>query len=257
LSDGHRIDCDCVISSVGVNNTFNELLNERETQRYGYDRKMEHVRPSLGHLGVYIGLQETAEALQLPKTNFWIYPHNDFDAAVEEFLNDDSAEFPVVYISFPSAKDPDYANRHPGTATIEIVVPAPYAWFEKWKGSTWGKRGTDYDEFKQELIDRIMPHLYDKLPQLRGKVDYCELSTPLSTEWFSGYQRGELYGLDHTSERLQQDWLTPKTKIDGLWLTGQDILTCGVTGAMMSGVLTTTAMVGMRKISPLMKKIYG
>jgi hypothetical protein len=42
-----------------------------------------------------------------------------------------------------------------------------------------------------------------------------------------------------------------------LWLTGQDTLTCGVTGAMMAGLLTTTAMVGMRKISPLMRKIYG
>ena len=41
------------------------------------------------------------------------------------------------------------------------------------------------------------------------------------------------------------------------WLTGQDILTCGVTGAMMSGMLTVTSMLGMRKISPLMKKIYG
>lgn len=257
MSDGHRIECDCVISSAGINNTFNHLIQEEHTRRFGYDRKMEHVRPSLGHLGVYIGLKETADELQLPKTNFWIYPHNDFDAAVDEFLHDESAEFPVVYISFPSAKDPDYLNRHPGTATIEIVVPAPYAWFEKWEGSTWGKRGEDYEVFKQDLIDRIMPHLYNKLPQLEGKVDYCELSTPLSTEWFSGYQRGELYGLDHTTERLQQDWLTPKTKISGLWLTGQDVLTCGVTGAMMSGVLTTTAMVGMRKISPLMKKIYG
>ena len=218
---------------------------------------MKAVRPSFSHLGVYIGLQETAEQLGLPKTNYWIYPQNDYDAALDEFIEDSSKEFPVVYISFPSAKDPDYLNRHPGTATIEIVVPAPYEWFEKWEGSTWGKRGEDYESFKEVLVERIMKHLYDKLPQLAGKVDYYELSTPLSTEWFSGYQRGELYGLDHTTERLQQDWLTPRTKIKGLWLTGQDILTCGVTGAMMSGVLTTMAMVGMRKATPLMKKIYS
>ena len=102
-----------------------------------------------------------------------------------------------------------------------------------------------------------MRQLYDKLPQVEGKVDYFEVSTPLSTEWFSGYRHGELYGLDHTPERLQQDWLGPRTRIPGLWLTGQDTLTCGVTGAMMAGMLTVTAMVGMRKISPLMKKIYG
>ncbi|MBT6211185.1 MAG: NAD(P)/FAD-dependent oxidoreductase [Woeseia sp.] len=257
MSDGHQINCPCVISSAGVNNTFNHLLDKSVTQAHGYATQMKAVRPSFSHLGVYIGLQETAEQLGLPKTNYWIYPQNDYDAALDEFIEDSSKEFPVVYISFPSAKDPDYLNRHPGTATIEIVVPAPYEWFEKWEGSIWGKRGEDYESFKEVLVERIMKHLYDKLPQLAGKVDYYELSTPLSTEWFSGYQRGELYGLDHTAERLQQDWLTPRTKIKGLWLTGQDILTCGVTGAMMSGVLTTMAMVGMRKATPLMKKIYS
>lgn len=217
---------------------------------------MQEVRPSFAHLCVYIGLKGTAAELKLPKTNFWIYPHNDYDEALTVFLADQNAPFPVVYISFPSAKDPDYLNRHPGTSTIEIVAPAPYAWFDAWAGSTWGKRGDDYDTFKDALAKRLMAHLYAKLPHLRGKVDYYEISTPLSTEWFAGYRHGELYGLDHTAERLQQDWLGPRTKIPGLWLTGQDVLTCGVTGAMMAGLLTTTAMVGMRKMLPLMKQIF-
>ncbi len=208
-------------------------------------------------IGKGIGLKGTAEELGLPKTNFWIYPHNDYDRAVADFLAVPAAPFPVVYVSFPSAKDPAYLERHPGTATIEIVAPAPYERFEQWQGSTWGKRGEDYATLKEELSERLLRHLYDKLPQLEGKIDYHELSTPLSTEWFSAYQRGELYGLDHTPERLQQDWLTPRTRIPGLWLTGQDILTCGVTGAMMSGLLTVTAMVGPRKMGPLMKRIYA
>ncbi|MGB5470698.1 MAG: hypothetical protein WBM64_09800, partial [Woeseiaceae bacterium] len=100
-------------------------------------------------------------------------------------------------------------------------------------------------------------HLYEKMPELRGKVDYYEVSTPLSTNWFGGYHQGELYGLAHTAERMQQEWLRPQTKIPGLWLTGQDTLTCGVTGAMMAGMLTTMSMVGTRKMAPLMKRIYS
>jgi all-trans-retinol 13,14-reductase len=257
MEDGHQILCPCVISSAGVANTFNGLLAGNDAIKDEYAEEMASVRPSIGHLGVYIGLKATAEELSLPKTNFWIYPNNDYDGALEAFRQDKNAPFPVVYISFPSAKDPDYLNRHPGTATIEIVAPAPYEWFEKWKGTTWGKRGDHYETFKEELVSRLMQQLYDKLPQLEGKVDYYELSTPLTTEWFSSYSRGELYGLDHTPERLQQDWLTPKTRIPGLWLTGQDILTCGVTGAMMAGMLTTMAMVGARKMAPVLKRIYG
>ncbi|MBT8101504.1 MAG: NAD(P)/FAD-dependent oxidoreductase [Gammaproteobacteria bacterium] len=257
MKDGHRIDCDCVISSAGIDNTFNHLLPKDVVEASGYEEKLSHVQPSFAHLGVYIGLTGTAEELRLPKTNYWIYPSNDYDGAVEAFMNDRNAPFPVVYISFPSAKDPDYLNRHPGTSTIEIVAPAPYEWFDKWRDETWGKRGEDYEAFKAELGERLMQYLYDKVPQVRGKVDYFELSTPLSTNWFGGYQQGELYGLAHTAERMQQKWLRPQTKIPGLWLTGQDILTCGVTGAMMAGMLTTMSLVGTRKMAPLMKRIYG
>ncbi len=256
MEDGHRIDCPCVISSAGIGNTFGGLLPKAAVEESGYESLLETVRPSIAHLGVYIGLKETAQQLGLPKTNFWIYPGNDYDAALDKFLQDKEAPFPVVYISFPSAKDPDYETRHPGTATIEIVAPAPFAWFEEWQGATWGKRGEEYESFKARLGERLMQHLYEKLPQLEGKVDYYEVSTPVSTEWFSGYQRGELYGLDHTAGRLRQEWLGPRSKIPGLWLTGQDVLTCGVTGAMMAGMLTTMAMVGIRKMTPLMKRIY-
>jgi all-trans-retinol 13,14-reductase len=257
MADDHVIKCDCVISSAGVFNTFNGLLPDDIAESSGYRRELDTVEPSLGHLGVYVGLKGTAKEIGLPRTNYWIYPSNDYDAAVEEFINDPDAPFPVVYLSFPSAKDPDYENRHPGTATIEIVAPAPYEWFEKWNDETWGKRGDDYEALKAQFGERLMKVLYEKVPQARGKVEYYEVSTPLSTNWFGGYQRGELYGLAHTGERLEQDWLRPKTRIPGLWLTGQDVLTCGVTGAMMAGLITTMSMVGPRTMGPLMKKIYS
>ncbi|MGB5688698.1 MAG: NAD(P)/FAD-dependent oxidoreductase [Woeseiaceae bacterium] len=257
MQDGHLINCDCVISSAGVSNTFKRLVPEDVARRNGYLHKLETVEPSLGHLGVYIGLQGTAEEIGLPRTNYWIYPSQDYDAAVDRFMEHPDAPFPVVYVSFPSAKDPDYENRHPGTSTIEIVAPAPYEWFEKWNDETWGKRGDDYEALKARFGERLMDILYDKVPQARGKVDYYEVSTPLSTNWFGGYQKGELYGLAHTSQRLEQDWLRPKTRIPGLWLTGQDILTCGVTGAMMAGLITTMSMVGPRTMGPLLKRIYS
>jgi len=257
MADGHRIPCECVISDAGVLNTFQRLLAPEVVRQAGYARLLERVRPSVSHLGVYIGLKATAEELGLPRTNFWIYPSNDYDGAVERFMQDPQAPFPVVYISFPSAKDPDYLNRRPGTATIEIVAPAPYHWFAQWQQTGWGKRGEDYEAFKAQLGERLMEYLYDKLPQLRGRVDYYEVSTPLSTDYFCAYQHGELYGLDHDPERMRQQWLTPRTRVPGLWLTGQDVLTCGVTGAMMAGMLTATALAGVSRMGKLAKRIFG
>jgi len=257
MADGHEIECDCVISDAGVINTFARLLPAEESRRQGYDRLLPTVKPSIGHLGVYIGLESTAAELGLPRTNFWIYPGNDYDGALDRFLADPQGPFPAVYLSFPSAKDPDFERRHPGKATIEIVAPAPYEIFEPWARRTWGKRGEDYEALKQAYGERLLEYLYDKLPQLRGRVDYWEVSTPLSMQWFCGWERGELYGLDHDPARMRQGWLRPRTKVPGLWLTGQDIMSCGVSGAMMGGLASATAIAGVRRMGPVMKRIFG
>jgi all-trans-retinol 13,14-reductase len=257
MDDGTRIEAPCVISSAGVMNTFQRLLPEAVVRQSGYDRLLQTVTPSSGHIGLYIGLKGTAEELGLPKTNFWIYPSTDYEGDVKRFEQDRHAPLPVVYVSFPSAKDPDYARRHPGTSTIEVVAPAPFAWFEPWSGSVWGKRGEDYEALKQELGERILEEMLKKLPQLRGKIDYWEISTPLSTQYFNFYQRGELYGINHDLQRFAQSWLTPRTKIPGLWLTGQDILSCGVVGAMMGGVLTAQAIGGLKMFSVLKQVMQG
>jgi len=256
MADGHDIHAPLVISNAGVINTFERLLPASEAERIGYARKREHIKPSMPHIGLYIGLKGTPDELGLPRTNFWIYPSADHDGNVGAFLEaPESTPFPVVYISFPAAKDPDYQNRWPGTSTIEIVAPTTWEMFEPWQGSTWGKRGEDYETLKTQITDQLLEVMYEKLPQLRGKVDYVETSTPLSTAWFCRYEQGELYGLDHTPERFEQRWLRPKTDIPGLYLTGQDILTCGVVGAMIGGLVTTLAIRGLRGAG-LAKRIF-
>jgi len=257
MADGTEIAASCVISDAGAINTFARLLPAAVAEQHGYERLIGGVKPSIGHLGVYIGLQGTAEEFGLPRTNYWIYPGNDYDAALDRFIADPTGPFPAVYISFPSAKDPDFARRHPGKATIEIVAPAPYEIFAPWADRTWGQRGEDYEALKQGYGERLLEHLYGKVPQVRGRIDYWGVSTPLSMKWFCGWERGELYGLDHDPSRMRQRWLRPRTKVPGLWLTGQDIMSCGVSGAMMGGLAAATAIAGVRRIAPVMKRVFG
>lgn len=255
MADGHEIRAAQVISNAGVINTFEKLLPESARALCNYTTHRKHIRPSMSHLGMYIGLKGTAEELGLPKTNYWIYPDHRYDEAVDAFIEDTSRPFPVVYISFPSAKDPSYATRYPGRSAIEIVAPTTFEQFEPWKDTVWGKRGEDYDALKDALTEKMLEVLYEKFPQLRGKIDYYETSTPLSTDFFCRYSRGEIYGLDHDPERFEQDWLRPSTDIKGLWLTGQDVLSCGVVGAMISGLMTAISIEGLRAV-PLIKEIF-
>jgi all-trans-retinol 13,14-reductase len=246
MADGHIIKSRKIVSSAGVMNTFKHLLPQDIVEQHGYDQHLKSVSPSKAHLGMYIGLNESPTDLQLPKTNFWIFPHYDAEKAFDAFEADKHQAFPAVYISFPAAKDPEWQRKHPNKSTIEIVVPCPYEWFSEWKDAPWGKRGEQYEELKTFFTQRMLDELYNKMPQLKGKIDYYEASTPLSTDYFCAYKNGELYGLNHDPKRFEQDWLRPKTSIPGLYLTGQDVLTCGVGGAMMSGVMTAINILGWR-----------
>ena len=243
MADGNTIKAPIIISNAGVFNTFTKLLDNTLPQVNDYQKNLTQVTPSMGSICLYIGIQDSAENLGLPKTNFWIYPNEHYEQVCDQFQKDtvynDNITLPMVYISFPSAKDPDFSRRYPGRATIEIVAPCRHEWFIQWKDQPWGDRGEDYEALKETLSRRLLEELYQKLPQLRGKIDYYELSTTLSTDFFCRYPQGEIYGIGHDPQRFKQSWLKPKTTIKGLYLTGQDVVTCGVVGAMMAGLITS------------------
>ena len=256
LESGDAIRAKQVISSVGARLTFGQLLPQAERARHGYEEKLSQVRASFSSLTLFLGFKGSAKELGLPKTNLWIYPSPDHDGNLARYMKDPSAPFPLVYVSFPSAKDPEWDQHYPGKSTVQVITGARYDWFERWRGTTWQQRGGDYEDFKERLTQRLLAELYRQMPQLEGKLDFAELATPLSTEWFHLYDRGEIYGLDHDVQRFRQRWLHPVTPVKGLYLTGQDVVTAGVGGALMGGVMTTSALLGLesRKLWKLIEE---
>lgn len=254
MADGRVFTAKTVVSGAGIMTTYNKLLPAETVSKHRLDEQLQKVERSVSHACLYIGLKGTPTELNLPKTNYWVYPDDaDHDECVERYLDDIDQPFPVVYISFPSAKDPDFTNRYPERSTIDIITLVPFETFAEWEGSSWMKRGDDYKELKEKISQRLLKELYKQQPQLEGSVDFYELSTPLTTQHFVNYEKGEIYGLDATPSRFRQDFLKPRTPIKNFYLTGQDIVTCGVAAALFSGVLTSSAMTGKNVMKKVMK----
>ncbi len=254
MNDGREIYSGSIISGIGFNNTFNKIIPNQHRSLFPAS-KFEALPVSSGHFSLYIGIKESAKTLNLSKTNMWVYPDSyDHDQNHVNYTEDSEQPFPIVYISFPSAKDPDFEKRYPNKSTIELVSFAPYEWFTKWEGSEWKKRGEEYDVFKEQISKRLLDVLYERLPNLRGKIDYYELSTPLSTKHFSNYEKGEIYGIDHTPSRFRSKSARPQTPVKNFYLTGQDILTAGVIPATLSGFLTSSVVLGNNLLNKLFKK---
>lgn len=252
LVDGTELRAPLVISDAGVHNTFGRLL-QKEALPARWRTALGAATPSVSWYALYLGFQHTDAELGLDGTNLWLYPDARHDENVARYEADPEAPFPVVYASFPSAKDPDFARRHPGRATVDLVTMARWEWTERWQGTRWHHRGADYEAHKTRVTERLLEELFKHRPQLRGKVDHCELSTPLSAAHFGGFERGELYGIDHGPGRWASP-LRPKTPVPGLFLAGADVATAGVAGALLGGVLAAGAILGPRVLGELMRR---
>jgi all-trans-retinol 13,14-reductase len=244
MADGRELWARNVISDAGAHNTFAHLLPAGIASGLRVVKEIQRIPPSMAHACLYVGVKRDADEPDFDATNLWIHSGPNHDAGLARFMADPTAPFPVLFISFPSAKDPTFARRYPGRSTIEVVAPMPYEAFGRWEGTRWKRRGEDYDEFKQNLADRLLQEVERHVPSVRGRIDYSELSTPLSTRHFANYEHGEIYGLSGSPERFRARSLGARTGVRGLYLTGSDACSSGVSGALFGGVITASLILG-------------
>jgi len=253
-SETHEILAPMIISTAGIYNTFQTLLPKELSSKSYFTDIANSLTPGVGTMNIFLGLNISNEELEVRKQNMWAFTNPDSGQAALDYFNlstEDalSAEVPLLFISFPSTKDPEW-DKHPGRkgkSTCAIVTLANWDWFKAWKDKNVKKRGDEYTEIKDCIGHQMIEQTCQLFPQLRDNIDYTEIGSPVTNTHYIAAPHGEIYGLDHTSERFEPYMvakLRPETDVPGLFLSGQDILTCGFTGALFSGVLTAQACLG-------------
>jgi all-trans-retinol 13,14-reductase len=253
MADGREVRAKCVISDAGAYNTFSKLLPASLSPAIAFREEIKKIPPSASHLCLYVGIERKESEPELNAANLWVHSSYDHDANLARVLQDPEAPFPVLYFSFPSAKDPAFSEKHRNHSTVEVIAPIPYQYFSRWVGTTWNKRGSEYENFKQTLTEKLLQALHSYFPETKNRIDRSELSTPLSTQHFANYSQGEIYGLSAVPARFKLRSLGTRTAVRNLYLTGQDACTLGVSGALFGGVLTASAILGRNLMTQVLK----
>ena len=222
---------------------------KRDGERLQIPRRLP-VGDSCGFVMVNIGLRGSPEELGLTCANLWVHPtrpDGDMFGAVNDFMRDpgDPANEPMMMVTFPSIKA---RNEGSDTTSCQLLCLADHAWFEKHASRRTRRRGPEYKALKAEWGERLIEVLLRHYPQLEGRIGLVDVSTPLSIAHYLGTSGGGAVGLDHTPARFT-DWeivrrLDARTEIPGLWLTGQDTVTCGQPIVQGAGLITALRILG-------------
>jgi phytoene dehydrogenase-like protein len=246
LKKGDVLRAPVIVSDAGARATFLKLLPPEVD--VPFRGELDQAPTGMAHLSLYLGLSASPASLGLDGANLWLHDAFDQDALFDRAHEVFDGNVPHAAVFFPSLKDPE-ATAH----TVEVIVHVDPKRFAAWAGTRWMKRGAEYLALKQQLTAALLARVERDVPGLSKLVVCSELSTPLSTEHFTGHRAGEIYGIPATPQRFTREYLTPRTLVPGLFLTGADALVLGIGGAVMSGVMCTAAVAGMRTFPELAK----
>jgi len=256
-----------IISDAGIANTFSKLLPQHVAQKSSVYPMVQGIGPSCSYITSFFGVEGSSKDLNLPAGNIWLYRNNNINKLFQDFLDIkkedlEDQDIPLGYISIPSAKDPEYEKKYPGKTSIMVITLAKWEWFEEWKEEKMRHRGDRYNGIKDVLGRRLWELVIGVFPQCDGKLVYTETGTPVTNQHYLGEPEGEMYGLNNTCYRYSAEAVYKTrcdTDIPGLWLTGQDTVSCGFSAALMMGLITTSQMINRNLWNDLMalkKRLY-
>ncbi len=232
-SEGEEFYSDVVISNIGARETINNLL----PAGFGPEdwiNEVQSLPPSIAHFSLFLGFEGDVTQAGATRTNHWFYPDGEIDAIWSDAPDGNP---PGFFVSFASLKDPSHDPGPKQKYAGEMVVWTDWDCVARWADLPSGQRGANYRAFKQRVEDKMFALFQANFPELAELVVFRELSTPLATASITGHHEGRFYGLDGTPERVMSDALSTRTPIDGLYISGQDVISQGIQGALWGGIL--------------------
>lgn len=157
-------------------------------------------------------------------------PWNMADCAPDQWPNN------LFLVTSPAADDPRYA------ATFSLVAPMDYGFVRRWDNTLLGHRPDDYRQWKRQMLDQALPLAEEAIGPI--ETEYVETASPLTLRDYNATTEGSCYGLHASVENPMLTTLSPRTRMENLFLTGQDVNFHGMVGTSLTALLTAEAIVG-------------
>lgn len=149
----------------------------------------------------------------------------------------------MVITTNPSENGEQFAK------SISLMTYMDYAYVKQWQNSfntvrSENRRGISYENFKDEAVEGMLDVLTKYFPDIRNQLVSKHASTPLTYRDYIGSIDGTMYGFEKSVEAPLKTLISPKTKVENLFLTGQNVRMHGILGVTITAFLTVGEMQG-------------
>ncbi len=217
-----------VVSNASAPATFDRLLDDPALA--AEDRSgLSELPVACSIHQAYVGIRGDASALGLADRGLFCIPGYDLDAEWDAMAKGDYRHQGFM-LGNHNLADPGHAP--PGRSILHVAIMA--------NGKLWSQLDDgDYQARKQELEDYLLGRLEMAIPDVRERIEVCEVGTPHTMERYSRNPDGSIYGWAVTPQSHSVLRCQPRTRVPGLYLAGAWTFPApGFEGTMMSGANT-------------------
>ena len=226
------LEADIVISDAHPMRTL-ELL-DTNLIRPAFRKRINAIPQTVGGFSVYLHFKDNT--VPYLNSNFYGYLQ-DSPWGCEHY---DDASWPKGYLYMHLCYEPQPQFAKTGV----ILSYMQMADVERWKGTSVGRRGEDYEAFKHEKAERLLAALEQEFPGLRNNIADYYTSTPLTYLDYTGTEGGSMYGIAKDVSLGAACRVPHRTRVPNVLQTGQNINSHGILGVLVGTIVTCTEIVG-------------
>lgn len=235
-ADGRHFPADIVVSAIHPVPTL--AMTNTPLIRRAFRERMAALPNTIGIFSVYLAFKPGT--MPYLSSNFYSYTTSPW---VSDAYT--AADWPRGYLYMHHAHEASPTHARAGV----ILSYMHFDEVARWQGTRVGHRGDDYEAFKRDRAQRLISAVERDHPGLRDCIEAYYTSTPLTYLDYTGTPCGSAYGLARDVTLTTASHVPQRTKLPGLYLTGQNINSHGILGVLVGSIVTTSDILGTQYVN--------
>lgn len=238
IANGKTIKGDIFISNIDPKMTL-QMIGKNHFRK-SYTKRIENIESTIAAFSLYLVLKPNS----FKYLNHNYYHFKDYNAIWDAHKYTEESWPEVYMVSMGIKKDEDEYGDN-----LTVMTYMRFEEMEPWintfnTAADKNERGQTYEAFKEQKAEVVIQELERKFPNIRDCIEAVYASTPLSYRDYIGCSKGSMYGFVKDANSPLKSFVSPRTKINNLYFTGQSLNMHGILGVTISGVVTCSEILG-------------